>query len=225
VPINPERIRLKREYEKSCEALSKLRLGIRIRFPLPIPLAEPNFASQVDFDLLLKFAEIKVDLVGAKLADDSRVAELERDLDALLPIAQESLQNVQRARHGREPGIVETLERLCPELKSTDDTREVKSATTGSQSKTKTNDIFVPSEDYRSILFKDKPYTLTRGQSVIVKLLHQAHLKGTPDLDKQTLLSAIEAETSQVKDSFRNSPLWKELIVSRRRGTYRLNIA
>jgi hypothetical protein len=86
--------------------------------------------------------------------------------------------------------------------------------------------IFRPSADYRSIKYKGVPYSLTRNQSTIVRLLHDAYLNGTPALGGDALLSAIEAETSRVRDSFKGSLLWGNLIVSNRspRGTYRLNL-
>ena len=85
-------------------------------------------------------------------------------------------------------------------------------------------------DDYRTICFKGKTYQLTKNQSVIVKILHEAHIAGTPAVGKDTLLKAIEAETSRVRYSFKNSRLWGSLIVAGgsrsggRRGTYWLNL-
>lgn len=87
-------------------------------------------------------------------------------------------------------------------------------------------EIFSASEDYRSIRYKGVPYTLTRNQSTMIRLLHEAYCKGTPALGKHVLLSAIEAETSRVRDSFKGSLLWGSLIIANRspRGTYQLNL-
>ncbi len=81
-------------------------------------------------------------------------------------------------------------------------------------------------DEYRSIRWNNKEYPLTRNQSLIVKTLHEAHERGTPLLPKAALLRAIEAETSRLRDSFKNSPLWGTLIVPVRkpRGTYKLNL-
>jgi hypothetical protein len=86
--------------------------------------------------------------------------------------------------------------------------------------------IFSASGDYCSITYNGVSHTLTRNQSTIIKLLHEAYLKGTPSLRKDALLAAIGAETSRVRDSFKGSQLWGTLIVSndRPRGTYRLNL-
>ncbi len=84
---------------------------------------------------------------------------------------------------------------------------------------------FRTSDDYRTICFNGKSHQLTRNQSVIVRLLHAAHRRGTPAVGQETLLKAIEAETSRVRDSFKKSPLWGTLVVpGERRGTYRLNL-
>jgi hypothetical protein len=86
--------------------------------------------------------------------------------------------------------------------------------------------IFIPSEDYRSIKYKGILHRVTRNQATIVKLLHKAHINGTPALGKEVLLAAIEAETSRVRDSFKGSRLWGTLVVTNRspRGTYQLNL-
>ena len=84
--------------------------------------------------------------------------------------------------------------------------------------------IFSASEDYRSVTYKGDSHILTQNQSIMVRLLHRAHLAGHPDVGKDRLLLAIESETSEVRSSFKNSPLWNSLIVRKRRGTYRLDL-
>jgi hypothetical protein len=91
--------------------------------------------------------------------------------------------------------------------------------------KSKSDDLVAsPTSDYRSISFNGETYGLTRNQATIVKLLDDAYKRGTPDVGKDTLLGAMEAETSRVRDSFKKSPLWGKLIVAgKTKGTYRLN--
>lgn len=84
--------------------------------------------------------------------------------------------------------------------------------------------IFSASEDYRSVTYNGDSHILTQNQSIMVRLLHRAHLAGHPDVSKVQLLFAIESETSEVRNSFKKSPLWKTLIVSKRKGTYRLDL-
>jgi hypothetical protein len=84
---------------------------------------------------------------------------------------------------------------------------------------------FSHSDDYRSIRFNGKEHSLTMNQSRIVKCMHDAFKRKHPDVGKAQLLSAIESETSEIRHSFKKSPLWKTLVVAgRRRGTYRLNL-
>jgi hypothetical protein len=83
---------------------------------------------------------------------------------------------------------------------------------------------FSASDDYRSIVFRGPHYTVTLDQATIISTLHKAALSGHPDVSKGKLLAAVERETSRISDIFRGSPLWKTLVISIRKGTYRLNI-
>ncbi len=85
---------------------------------------------------------------------------------------------------------------------------------------------FVASADYRTIRFRSKEYRLTNNQAVMIRLLHEAYQCRTPAVGKRTLLAAVEAETSRVRDSFKNSPLWGKLVIANQkpRGTYQLNL-
>jgi hypothetical protein len=86
-----------------------------------------------------------------------------------------------------------------------------------------TNDFGI-SPDYRSVSFSGETFTLSKNQGAMLKVLYEAHLSKYPDVEKLRLLGAIENETSEVRDTWKSSRLWKTLIVSERRGTYRLNI-
>jgi hypothetical protein len=88
-----------------------------------------------------------------------------------------------------------------------------------------TSQAFQYSPDYRSITFQGTSYTLTSKQAQIVGILHRAFVRGTPAVGKAAILGEIEAETSRIHDFFRNSPLWKTLVIpGERRGTYRLKL-
>ena len=78
------------------------------------------------------------------------------------------------------------------------------------------------SADFRTVRFKKKDHQLTRSQTKMFQVLYAAYEKGFPDVDKDRLLEAIENETSRVRDTWRNCALWKRLIVSKKKGTYRL---
>jgi hypothetical protein len=84
---------------------------------------------------------------------------------------------------------------------------------------------FTHSSDYRSINFNGQRYELTQKQATIIQILHKALAEGTPSIGKAQLLEETQAETARMPDLFKNSPLWKTLIVGgERRGTYRLNL-
>jgi hypothetical protein len=85
-------------------------------------------------------------------------------------------------------------------------------------------DEFEVSPDYLTVRYRGEEIILTRNQSQMLKVLHGAYLSGFPDVEKLKLLAAIDNEESQVKDSWKSSPLWRTLIVSKRKGVYRLDL-
>ena len=85
-------------------------------------------------------------------------------------------------------------------------------------------DTFSASEDYRSVRFNGKLHVTTKYQAIMIKVMHQAYIAKHPDVGAMPLLAAIENETSDVRNTFKNSPLWKTLVVCKRKGTYRLNL-
>jgi hypothetical protein len=86
------------------------------------------------------------------------------------------------------------------------------------------NDSFSVSKDFLSVRFKGTEYPLTFVQGQMMKVLWEAYQCGHPVVGKARLLAATERETSQVRDTWRNSPLWNLLIVSAKKGSYRLNL-
>jgi hypothetical protein len=87
------------------------------------------------------------------------------------------------------------------------------------------DDTFSASGDYRSVRFKDELYATTKYQAIMIRVMHEAHIAGHPDVGAMKLLEAIENETSDVRNTFKTSPLWRTLVVSKRKGTYRLNLS
>jgi hypothetical protein len=85
--------------------------------------------------------------------------------------------------------------------------------------------VFSHTDDYRSIRFKGETHLLTRSQASMVRLLNIAYQSGYPEVTKDKLLSAVEAETSEVRSFFKGSPLWGTLVVkASRKGIYHLNL-
>jgi hypothetical protein len=125
-------------------------------------------------------------------------------------------EDVARGPHrNRETGLASSLPRELNKPESSG----------GSEETERLPREFDPSEDYRHIKFKGVPYSLTRKQAEVVKILHQAAKSGHPDVGKDRLLSRIESETSGMRSIFKNHPLWQTLITSASKGTYRLNIS
>jgi hypothetical protein len=82
---------------------------------------------------------------------------------------------------------------------------------------------FDVSDDYRTITYQDRTHYLTQNQAAMMRELHANYILGRATT-KNSLLAAIQSETSQVKDSWKRSPLWGSLVVSCKNGLYRLNI-
>lgn len=55
----------------------------------------------------------------------------------------------------------------------------------------KTND-FEHSADYRCVKWKDTEFSFTPFQAVVIRALHEAFLKGTPQLGQETLINEVE---------------------------------
>jgi hypothetical protein len=91
--------------------------------------------------------------------------------------------------------------------------------------KPKPEQRFVPSSDYRSLDWNGEQYTLTPQQAHAVRIWHEHHQSGTPDIGDAYVLEELGTATSRLRDTFRGSPLWGTLIISKRRGTHRLSIS
>lgn len=82
------------------------------------------------------------------------------------------------------------------------------------------------SEDYRTVEFRGRKYSLTRNQSAVVKILHDRLKCGEDHVLKTTVKKAMGSGAGEVKDSFKGCPLWGSLVVWNRvpKGTYSLNL-
>jgi hypothetical protein len=57
-------------------------------------------------------------------------------------------------------------------------------------------------------------------------MLYHASSSGTPELGQDYILEALGTPASRLRDTFKNSKLWRTLIVvGTKRGTYRLNLS
>jgi hypothetical protein len=80
------------------------------------------------------------------------------------------------------------------------------------------------SPDYRSVVWDGRNYRLTPLQAAVVKVLWEAWELGSPDVGGATLLEAADSCADRLRDVFRRSVAWGELVVpGATKGTYRLN--
>lgn len=89
------------------------------------------------------------------------------------------------------------------------------------------NELFRHSPDYRSIFFNEKEYILTPQQAHFVEILHSNYLQKTPDIGIAYFREQLSlSENIKIKNIFRDeaTELLDNLIISKTKGTYRLNI-
>jgi hypothetical protein len=80
------------------------------------------------------------------------------------------------------------------------------------------------SNDFRSLYWFGASYNFTPMQAECVRVLWDAWEQRTPDVTLETILTAIRTGSNNLRYVFNRGrhPAWKNLIVSRRKGTYRL---
>ena len=84
--------------------------------------------------------------------------------------------------------------------------------------------VFIPSSDYRHVRLNGIEYSLTAAQSRIVRELHAAQQYGNNGwLHIRDLRDRAGFESDKLSHLFRRMPNWDELILSDKRGFYRLN--
>lgn len=89
------------------------------------------------------------------------------------------------------------------------------------------------SSDYRWVNLRGIDFYPTEQQALVVRILHNAWLDKRPDvswpriavqLSRQIGLDEPQVGPAKMSDVFKSEPNWQVLIVSPRRGVYRLNI-
>ncbi len=90
-------------------------------------------------------------------------------------------------------------------------------------------DGFYASKGYRSVRLRGATYPLTQMQAAVIRLLHEEHKNGTPDVGLSTLVEvatgSLESSHKSLRDIFRNKDAREKLIRNGgSKGTYRLNI-
>ena len=83
---------------------------------------------------------------------------------------------------------------------------------------------FIASNDYRHVTLGKQEYHLGDVQAQIIEQLHDASSTDNSWVHVKTLLHVAGSRAERMRDIFKNKPHWRELVVSNRRGYYRLNI-
>jgi hypothetical protein len=80
------------------------------------------------------------------------------------------------------------------------------------------------SDNYRSVNYKGKEYALSPFQAAALQFLHERYISGLPNVSQHEILEEIGSKSKHLKDLFKGSPLWKNLIIKgQRKDTFRLN--
>ena len=81
------------------------------------------------------------------------------------------------------------------------------------------------SKDFRSVVVRDREFTLTKRQAKVVKVLYEAYQNGTTELSEEQITRDIDEPGSRLRDSFRGSDAWGNLVIpGKHRGGRRLNL-
>lgn len=70
---------------------------------------------------------------------------------------------------------------------------------------------------------QDQTYHFGDMQAAIIRLLREAALSGEPWQSGKRLLQKVGSQSYSLSNVFKKHPIWRELIVSDRRGSYRLH--
>lgn len=80
------------------------------------------------------------------------------------------------------------------------------------------------SSDYRYVMLAGDEFHLGDVQSRMIEQLHEAWQSKNPWVHSKTLLHISGSNATRIRDVFRNNKMWNSLIVSDRRGYYRINL-
>lgn len=78
--------------------------------------------------------------------------------------------------------------------------------------------------NYRLVTYRGKTYKPGPVQATVLRLLHQAAVKGEPLQDGKQLLAEAGAEGRRIQDVFKKASPVSELVESMGNGLYRLKV-
>ena len=88
--------------------------------------------------------------------------------------------------------------------------------------KSQDSGAFIHADDFRSVKYRGIEYSLTKTQALIVKRLHEYHEKGISKVHQDTLLEDLEICSKRLRDVFKGSTAWKELVLPAGKGFFGL---
>ena len=83
---------------------------------------------------------------------------------------------------------------------------------------------FLASDDYRHIRINGEEHHFGDVQAHVIKLLHAASLGRGPWVHGKTLLDGAGSNAARLRDVFKSKRDWRKVILSDKRGSYRLNV-
>ncbi len=84
---------------------------------------------------------------------------------------------------------------------------------------------FRHSSDFRSVSLRGEQFSLTPRQAQAIQILWEAHNNGSSEVGQHYILEKLDSPSSRLRDTFRNSPAWRKLVVpGNTKGTFRLNM-
>ena len=86
--------------------------------------------------------------------------------------------------------------------------------------------VFKYLDDYSTVWMRGKKFRLTKNQSDVVKILHEAHRSNTPELNFETIINNINSKADKMSDIFKTNKEAMHALVFRNasRRQYSLNI-
>jgi hypothetical protein len=84
--------------------------------------------------------------------------------------------------------------------------------------------VFEQRNDFTEVILGDHTFMLGPIQAGVVRVLHDAALRGVPWQHGKAVLAEAGSSCTRLSDLFKAQPEWRKLIQSDRRGRYRLNI-
>lgn len=82
---------------------------------------------------------------------------------------------------------------------------------------------FIASDNYKHVIMDEVEFHFGDVQAKIIEMLHDAALSRNPWIHGKTLISSTNSRAARMRDVFKKKKIWDHLLISDRRGSYRLN--